>query len=152
MRATVPQQIDQQKLQVLAGERGDPLDHALRRRQLEEVQTLIGQLKKQASDITARLAAAQSDILSLGSAISDAQAALDGLADAIADVEAILAGLAGVQDELDGLKTDIAAVSVPALTAANAAGATPTDIEFNAVVADLAVLRTAILDLVGTGT
>jgi len=70
---SMAEQIKEQKLLVLAGERGDPQDHALRKRDITELQVLIGKLKRDAAAITTSLAAATAAL----DALSDAVAILD---------------------------------------------------------------------------
>ena len=78
-RKTVGEQVDQQKLQVLTGERGDPLDHALRRRNLATVEALVASVTRQATTLDARLDTLASDFSDLSSDVTTLLATLDAL-------------------------------------------------------------------------
>jgi len=157
--------IAEQKLLVLAGERGDPLDHALRRRQLEDVQLLIASVRKQAVIIVAQLLTAQGDIDQINGEITDIGVAIAGLSAGIATVADNLSGVAGdlttvagdlaiAEDSLAALNAAIPdviasvaakrAVAVAAMESSDVSGA-PDAGDFNDLHADVAAIRAAII-------
>lgn len=71
---------------VLNGDRGDPLDAALRRRELNEVRLLIGTIRKQADEIEAALNAADARLDSIEALATSLE---EEIPDLVADVAAL---------------------------------------------------------------
>ena len=163
-----------EKIEVLAGERGDPQKAAIRMAYIKSLQELIGNLRgstlglQQNIDalnvefnntqalvgfLQADVDSAQADITSLQSNIStiqtdlsNATASLTQLNNDIAAIQTEINGLAGLEARLDTLQSDVSAVAIPAATA-TAVSAAPTAAQYNVLLDDVNALRTALTDL-----
>lgn len=79
------QRIMEERLAVLNGDRGDPLDYALRRRELQELQAFIGQEVRRLNVISATITALDANLAILSGNIPPITAQLVSL-DARVDV------------------------------------------------------------------
>lgn len=107
-----------QKVEVLAGERGDPRNYAIRMIYLTQLQELIGKLSKSASAVQVMVDALATDIQDLGQDVTTVQgdvAALQvdvgGLQGAVVqisgDIALVQQGLDDANNDLSGLEQDI---------------------------------------------
>ena len=93
------QRVIEERVAILYGSRGDPLDWALRRRQLKEVQAIIGTEIARLNRISANVTVVTAALAALQSEIDTAESDIAGIE---ADIDAIEASLAALVNT-DGL-------------------------------------------------
>lgn len=124
----------------------------------------IEALEQRAATIESTLDAASADIQVMRAELTDTTArsqanataitALDGRMDAVenrastleTDLSALSGTVDGIGDDLAGIKAAVGAVTIPPLTASTVA-APPTAAEYNALLADVTAMRTALVNI-----
>lgn len=157
--------IIKQKVEVLAGERGDPRQAAIRMVYIDKLQELVERLSISTINMQKVIGGLNTDVSGIVTSIDkievDLKSAQDGLLEInneLAILKDDLDTLNGLHDELEivkgsvdsvtndvsTLKQDVSLVIVPAMNQGNIAAA-PTAAQFNNLVADVGNLRSAII-------
>ena len=157
--------IIKQKVEVLAGERGDPRQAAIRMIYIDKLQELverlsistinmqkvIGGLNTDVSGIVTSidkievdLKSAQDGLLEINNELAILKDNLDTLNGLPDELEIVKGSVDSVTNEVSTLKQDVSLVIVPAMNQGNIAAA-PTAEQFNNMVADVGNLRSAII-------
>lgn len=163
-----------EKVEILAGERGNPEFAAIRVRVLGQLQELISKLRISATDLQNDINtidqnlqttqtqldtlessvtflqndvnAVQTDISTIQTDLSTAQTTLTQLDADIATLQSDVGGLATLSTRFDQMQTDVTGVSIPS-PAQGTIAAAPTAAQFNGLVSDIAALTNAVTSL-----
>lgn len=114
--------------------------------QLSTLQTNVGFLQSDVDTAQADITGLQGSISTIQTDISNANASLSQINSDIATIQTEIGGLAGLETRFNTLQSDVNAVSIPNATATTIA-ATPTEAQYNALLADVNALRTALTNL-----
>jgi chromosome segregation ATPase len=147
-----------ERLEVLAGQRGPKALSAVLTQQVETLNALIEAARQNLAatsatlaQATAALEALETDQTNLAGRVTTAESDIAALQATVTAMSATLTAtsnnLVALEAAVSGIQADAAAVTIAAITSSDAAGDPPTDVEFNALRADVVALHASLTAL-----
>lgn len=129
---------------VLMGWRGDKSRAAMLQGDLPKAQLLLNSIKQGANELERRVGTIADSVTDLEGELSTAMADVATLQGELAALQGEIDGIQEAVDDLAAMQSAAAGVSVGALTATTI-GSAPSSADYNKVVTDLGMLRSAVI-------